>query len=119
MSNTTLGIDSDVLRAATLQAIMQQLGSDGRQKLLEKTLDSLMREKVGHSSQTHFEQVLFMSTKEIVREEVAKMIAENPDIIIKIRSKISEAVGAILENQDLINKFSAAFVSGMQNGKWG
>lgn len=94
-------IDADAAKEVVKQAILEQLGDEGRARLIENALTFLLTEPPRSSYGTQqpsplqvaFNDAARLAANEIVREHVAK----DPAFIAKVHEKVGEAMALVDE----------------------
>lgn len=117
----SITIDSEVLRAATLQVIMAQLDESARNKLLADAIDKSMRGSTGYGNNrvpSDIEQAFQGAVRVIADQEIKKALAEDPSVAARIREVIAKSVAALLDDETIARKLGESFARSIADGKW-
>ena len=96
-----LKIDESAVKDVVAAAIMEQLGVEGRERLISAALTYLLTDppkpQYGQASPSPLQQAFNMAAGVAAREIVQKEVAESPEFIAKVREHVGAAMAKIDE----------------------
>lgn len=118
MSNLTLQLDDDALRAATVQAISGILTPETKAMLVEKGIEAILKPSTDswNKNKSVLELAFQAAVEHVARAEAARLVKEDETLRVRIEALLRDTADKVLEadRDKLAERMADAFVSSMR-----
>jgi hypothetical protein len=90
-----LKIDEAAVRDVVAHAIMEQIGAEGREKLIEAALQALLeppKDRYGSYGYTPLQAAFNNAVQSVAAQVVREQVADDPVFIARVKEKVGEAL---------------------------
>ena len=116
-----LDIDQEALREVVKSAIFEQLGAEGRERLVAAALENLLTPPpadryTSHRPPSPLEAAFNAAAASVARQIVMDEVAQDPTFVAKVREKIGEAI-VKMDEDNYTDYVAAAFADALKRSK--